>query len=87
MGLVLQGVLNMPYPDDPAELGAVEYAQAIGAMRSASIEIERLRGLVRTAFKEGYDLASGQTPHLHEVAAREPKAWGASRARPALNAE
>ena len=43
MGLVLEGMLNAPYPDDPAEMGIVEWAQARNAMREAWVEIERLR--------------------------------------------
>jgi hypothetical protein len=43
MGLVLQGVLNAPYPDDPAEMDIVTWVQARSAMREAAREIERLR--------------------------------------------
>lgn len=46
MGLVLHGILNMPYPDDPAQLDVVTWAQAKSAMREASAEIEHLRGLL-----------------------------------------
>lgn len=43
MSLVLIGALRAPYPDDPAKMGAVEWAQARAAMRDAAAEIERLR--------------------------------------------
>ncbi len=43
MGLIMHGALNAPYPDDPAEMGAVEWVQARSAMRDASAEIKRLR--------------------------------------------
>lgn len=46
MGLVLQGILNMPYPDDPAELDIMTWVQARSAMREACAEIERLRAQV-----------------------------------------
>ena len=43
MGLALEGTLNMPYPDDPAEMDVVTWMQARNAMRDAWAEIERLR--------------------------------------------
>lgn len=43
MSLVLQGILNMPYPDDPAGLDYTTWVQAKAAMRSAWAEIEEQR--------------------------------------------
>ena len=43
MGLILMGALRMPLPDDPAELGVVEWVQIKSVMREAADEIERLR--------------------------------------------
>ena len=45
MGLVLEGILNAPYPDDPAEMSVVEWAQARAAMSEAGAEISRLRAI------------------------------------------
>jgi hypothetical protein len=47
MGLILHGVLNAPYPDDPSEMGVVAWVQARGAMRDASAEIARLNGEIQ----------------------------------------
>lgn len=59
MGLVLQGILNMPYPDDPAEMDALTWLQARAAMREAWAEIERLRAEV--------DAPSPSTPPRDDV--------------------
>lgn len=59
MGLVLQGILNMPYPDDPAEMDIVTWLQARAAMREAWAEIERLRAEV--------DVLSPSTPPRDDV--------------------
>lgn len=58
MSLVLIGTLRAPYPDDPAEMGALEWAQARAAMRDAAAEIERLRALVE--FHEESNVQSDQ---------------------------
>jgi hypothetical protein len=42
MSLILHGMLNAPYPDDPSKMGVVAWIQARGAMREASTEIARL---------------------------------------------
>lgn len=60
MGLVLHGILNMPYPDDPADLDVVTWAHAKSAMREASAEIERLREVMEI---QGKMLASGSAGH------------------------
>lgn len=44
--LMLHGVLNMPVPDDPSELGFLEWAQIVGRMREASEVITTLRARV-----------------------------------------
>jgi hypothetical protein len=43
MGLVLKGTLNMPLPDDPADMDLVTWAQVKMAMRDASREIDLLQ--------------------------------------------
>lgn len=43
MSLMLMGVLNMPLPDDPAEMDIVTWLQVKNAMRDAAKEIELLR--------------------------------------------
>ena len=42
MGLVLHGILNAPWPDNPSEMGVVEWVQIKSAMREASAEIDRM---------------------------------------------
>ena len=41
--LILHGALNMPLPDDPAELDALTWVQFRDRARQASKEIERLQ--------------------------------------------
>lgn len=49
-------------------------------------EIERLRERVKAAFQEGFDMAAGLTPHVHEVMERKNDAWRKSRALAAYRA-
>ena len=42
MGLVLIGTLRAPYPDDPSEMGVVQWVQARNAMIDAAARIEEL---------------------------------------------
>ena len=51
MGLVMIGVLNAPYPDDPAEIGVVEWTQARSAMREAAAHIIAIEARVKAAEK------------------------------------
>jgi hypothetical protein len=51
MGLILQGILTMPYPDDPADLDPVTWTQTRSAMREADAEIERLLGALGEVLK------------------------------------
>lgn len=41
MGLITKGVMNMPLPDDPAELGFVEWVQIKSRMRAAGAMLDR----------------------------------------------
>lgn len=43
MGLILEGILNMPMPDDPSDLDIVTWVQVKAAMRDAAAEIARLK--------------------------------------------
>lgn len=42
MSRMLQGILNMPLPDDPAKLDPMMWLQVKDLMREASIELTRL---------------------------------------------
>lgn len=46
MGLMLQGILNMPLPDDPAKLDVMTWLQIKDRMRQAASELGRLQGLL-----------------------------------------
>lgn len=46
MSLITQGVLRQPLPDDPSELGVVEWMQIKDQMRFAADELGRLSGLL-----------------------------------------
>ena len=48
MGLMLQSVLNMPLPDDPADLDAMTWLQVKDRMREAASELGRLQGLLKS---------------------------------------
>lgn len=43
MGLVLTGILNAPYPDDPSEMDIVTWCQVLSAMRTAAAKIDTLQ--------------------------------------------
>lgn len=43
MGLVTTGILNMPLPDDPAEMDIITWVQIKHAMRDGAREIYLLR--------------------------------------------
>lgn len=52
--LMLHGVLNMPLPDDPADLDIVTWVQFRDRARQASCEIERLNAeIARLRRQEG----------------------------------
>lgn len=53
--LMLHGVLNMPLPDDPAELDIVTWTQFRDRARQAGDEITRLRAQV-AALKEAAEI-------------------------------
>lgn len=46
MGLVNQGILNMPLPGNPGDLDIVTWMQIQSAMRNAAQEIDLLRTAV-----------------------------------------
>lgn len=48
MGMMLQGILNMPLPDDPAELDAMTWLQIKDRMREAASELGRLQSLLKS---------------------------------------
>ena len=43
MEMITEGVMNMPLPDDPSELGAVEWMQIKSRMRDAGKQITGMR--------------------------------------------
>lgn len=43
MGMIMMAVLRGPYPDDPSEMGVVQWMQVLDAMKSAADEIDRLK--------------------------------------------
>lgn len=47
MAIMLQGVLRMPLPDNPADLDPMMWAQIRDRMREAADEIERLHALLK----------------------------------------
>lgn len=54
MSIILQGVLDFPWPDDPTGIDLVGWAQIRSRMREASAELSRLQGLL-----EAHDIDSG----------------------------
>lgn len=56
MAIMLQGVLRMPLPDNPADLGPMMWAQIKGRMREAADEIDRLEREV-SAWRERFPVA------------------------------
>lgn len=60
MGLVLVGTLRAPYPDDPSEMGVVEWVQARTAMRSAASRIEALESGIHACLEGQYERPVGK---------------------------
>jgi len=59
---MLHGVLNMPLPDDPAEMGAVEWVQFRDRAREASsriLELEADKAILVEALGEMWELFRG----------------------------
>ena len=52
MGIMLQGVLRMPLPDNPADLDPMMWIQIVDRMREAANEIDRLRTLLKRVREE-----------------------------------
>ncbi len=93
--MVLEGVLNAPYPDDPAELGAIEWAAVKSAMTSAAAEIARQRDILHVLemlTATGERLGPSATLLIHILAAGGRADWRADpvaieRLRSALSRE
>ena len=71
MGLITKGVMSMPLPDDPADLGIVEWLNIKSRMRDAGAMIDKLElenEELKTAMPDEIDLyriikASGERSH------------------------
>lgn len=72
--VMLHGVLNMPLPDDPKDLGLIEWVQFRGRARQASLEITALEERVERLEKA---LERIETPNAFWVATAhvDPEAY------------